>query len=264
MMVRKYIFCCLLFLGAGLMAQAQNNSLFKEEKLIGNGDTLLYRVLYPKNFDKNTSYPLVFFLHGAGERGSDNTKQLTHGSTLFTNEKNRSFFPAIVVMPQCPQDDYWAQVKVDRSNYPIQLDFQFEKGPTKAMGLVISLLEDFQKKRYVNKHQVYLMGLSMGGMGTYELLARKPKTFAAAIPICGAGDPEQVKNYALKTPIWAFHGAKDNVVAPLHSFEMVTALLKQGAFPRFTVYDFANHNSWDPAFSEPDLLPWLFSHQLKK
>ncbi|WP_223170255.1 carboxylesterase family protein [Maribacter aquimaris] len=246
------------------MAQAQNTSLFKEEKLIGNGDTLLYRVLYPQNFDKNTSYPLVFFLHGAGERGSDNTKQLTHGSTLFTNEKNRSFFPAIVVMPQCPQDDYWAQVNVDRSNYPIQLDFQFEKGPTKAMGMVISLLEEFKQKRYVNKHQVYLMGLSMGGMGTYELLARKSHTFAAAIPICGAGDPKQVKNYALKTPIWAFHGAKDNVVDPLHSFEMVTALLKEGAFPRFTVYDFANHNSWDPAFSEPDLLPWLFSHQLKK
>ncbi|WP_047244917.1 carboxylesterase family protein [Maribacter thermophilus] len=263
MRVRNYIICSLLLWGIVYLGHAQDTSLFEKEKWIKNGDTLLYRVLYPKDFDKNASYPLVLFLHGAGERGNDNEKQLTHGSTLFTDGQNRSNYPAIVVMPQCPQDDYWAQVNVDRSNYPIQLDFQFEKGPTKAMGLVMSLLEEFQQKKYVNQHQVYVMGLSMGGMGTYELLARKPNTFAAAIPICGAGDPEQIKNYALNTPIWAFHGAKDNVVAPLHSIEMVSALIKAGAFPRFTLYDYANHNSWDPAFSEPDLLSWLFSHQLK-
>ena len=263
-MSRKFYVCCYLFFGLGLMAHAQNTSLFKEEKIIKKGDTLFYRVLYPKDFDENSSYPLVLFLHGAGERGNDNIKQLTHGSSLFTNKKNRADFPAVVVMPQCPQNDYWAQVLVDRNNYPIGLDFQFEKGPTKAMELVIYLLEEFQKKNYIRKDQVYLMGLSMGGMGTYELLARKPNSFAAAIPICGAGDPDMVGNYALKVPIWAFHGAKDIVVNPMHSFEMVTSLLKEGAFPRFTLYDIANHNSWDPAFSEPDLLTWLFSHQQKK
>ena len=105
------------------------------------------------------------------------------------------------------------------------------------------------------------MGLSMGGMGTFELLSRKPNTFAAAVPICGGGDPESVSMYAQTIPLWVFHGAQDNVVNPLQSMEMVSALLNSGAHPRFTLYDFANHNSWDPAFAEPDLLPWLFSNR---
>ena len=104
----------------------------------------------------------------------------------------------------------------------------------------------------------------MGGMGTYELLARNPNRFAAAIAICGAGDPKYVNNYAKKIPVWAFHGAKDNVVDPLQSMKMVSALLNEGAFPRLTLYDFANHNSWDPAFAEPELLQWLFSNTLNE
>ena len=105
------------------------------------------------------------------------------------------------------------------------------------------------------------MGLSMGGMGSFELLSRRPDIFAAAIPICGGGDPNSVSGYAKNTPLWVFHGAQDNVVNPLQSMEMVSALLKAGVYPKFTLYDFANHGSWDPAFAEPDLLPWLFSHK---
>jgi predicted peptidase len=108
------------------------------------------------------------------------------------------------------------------------------------------------------------MGLSMGGMGTFELLSRKPDVFAAAVAICGGGDPDSVTEYASEVPLWAFHGAKDNVVAPQQSITMVSALLKEGGLPRFTLYDDADHNSWDPAFAEPGLLPWLFSHSLKK
>lgn len=263
-MNNKHFLFLALWVICNFITSAQDLDLFEKKELIAAEDTLQYRILYPENFDTNKAYPLVLFLHGAGERGNDNEKQLIHGSAMFLDQNNRREFPAIVIMPQCAADDYWAQVEVDRSNYPVQLNFQFKKGPTKAMGLVLHLLDDFQNKKFVNKNQIYVMGLSMGGMGTYELLARNPDRFAAAISICGAGDPKYVSNYAKKIPIWAFHGAKDNVVAPLHTMEMVTALLHKEAFPRLTLYDYANHNSWDPAFAEPELLPWLFSNTLNK
>ncbi|CAG2532097.1 Alpha/beta hydrolase family protein [Maribacter dokdonensis] len=263
-MKNKHLFLLAIILVCSYTAFAQDTSLFEKKELIVKGDTLPYRMLYPENFDTEKTYPLILFLHGAGERGNDNQKQLTHGSVLFLDQNNRTKFPAIVIMPQCPKDDYWAQVNVDRSNYPVQLDFQFKKGPTKAMDLVLQLLENYEKEDFVDKNKTYVMGLSMGGMGTYELLARQPDRFAAAIAICGAGDPAYATNYAKKIPVWAFHGAHDNVVAPLQTVEMVSALLHEGAFPRLTLYDFANHNSWDPAFTEPDLLPWLFSNSLNK
>ncbi|MEP2281317.1 prolyl oligopeptidase family serine peptidase [Maribacter sp.] len=258
---KHFLFLALLVI-CNFITSAQDVNLFEKKELIVAEDTLRYRILYPENFDAEKTYPLVLFLHGAGERGNDNEKQLIHGSALFLDQNNRTKYPAIVIMPQCTTDDYWAQVEVDRSNYPVQLDFKFEKGPTKAMGLVIRLLDGFQKESFVNKNQIYAMGLSMGGMGTYELLARNPDRFAAAIAICGAGDAKYASNYAKKIPVWAFHGAKDNVIDPSSSMEMITALLNEGAFPRLTLYDFANHNSWDPAFAEPGLLSWLFSNTL--
>ncbi|WP_036152702.1 carboxylesterase family protein [Maribacter forsetii] len=263
-MKNKHFLFLFLLIICNTITSAQDVNLFEKKELIIAKDTLRYRILYPENFDVEKTYPLVLFLHGAGERGNDNEKQLTHGSALFLDQNNRTKFPAIVIMPQCEIDDYWAQVEVDRSKYPVQLDFQFKKGPTKAMEMVLQLLKNYQKESFVNKNQTYAMGLSMGGMGTYELLARQPDRFAAAIAICGAGDPKYVANYAKKIPVWAFHGAKDNVVDPLRSMEMVTALLNEEAFPRLTLYDFANHNSWDSAFAEPELLPWLFSNAINQ
>ncbi len=251
----------LFFLLVCAVASAQWQSKYKSETLVDGNDTLRYRIMYPKNFSEDKNYPVVLFLHGAGERGNDNKSQLIHGGKLFATDYLQERFPAIVIFPQCPKDSYWSKVNVDRSSYPITLNFTYEEGPTKPLDMVIDLLEATMEHPYINADQVYLMGLSMGGMGTFELLSRKPNTFAAAVPICGGGDPESAIDYAKSTPLWVFHGAQDNVVDPLQSVAMVTALLKAGAFPKFTVYDFANHNSWDPAFAEPDLLPWLFSHK---
>lgn len=251
------------FIGNLFGLNAQVDSLYLEKHLITGKDTLPYRMLLPVGFSKHSRYPLILFLHGAGERGDDNTAQLTHGATLFTRPEIRQNFPAIVIFPQCPIRDYWASVEVDRSSYPIGLDFNYDNGPTKAMSLVMDLLEVYLNEEYVNTERVYLMGLSMGGMGAFELLARRPGVFAAAVAICGAGEPEKVGAYAAHLPVWVFHGTLDNVVSPIHSMEMVSAILAEGGHPRFTLYDTANHNSWDPAFAEPDLLPWLFSHQNK-
>ena len=255
---KKLILLIGLFI-LGQLAKAQHQEKFSKEVFVQGADSLLFRQLLPKDFNPKKSYPLVLFLHGAGERGADNTKQLTHGAAVFTADSIQEQFPAIVLFPQCPTDDYWSQVTVDRSNYPVQLDFKYQEGPTQSMKMVLQLLDTYLQQELVDKDQVYVMGLSMGGMGTFELIYRKPETFAAAIPICGAGDPKTVNKYAQTTPIWAFHGAQDNVVAPTQSLAMVNALLEAGAHPKFTLYDFANHNSWDSAFVEPDLLPWLFS-----
>ncbi|WP_417875783.1 prolyl oligopeptidase family serine peptidase [Winogradskyella sediminis] len=243
-------------------AQQQSEAskeLFSYEHHIVNGDTLKYRMLLPKNFDESKSYPVVLMLHGAGERGNDNKKQLVHGSRLFLNDTIRERFPAIVIFPQCPKNDYWSKLEADRSTKPITFNYKYKDAPTTAMALVMDVMEDMVAQPYVKSDQVYVMGLSMGGMGTFEIIYRKPKMFAAAIPICGGGDPESVVAYVKTTPLWILHGAKDDVVDPKLSLKMATAIISAGGYPKLTLYDFANHNSWDPAFAEPELLTWLFS-----
>ena len=250
------IFTLLVLFSNSIYAQEE---LYKEGFFVRDGDTLDYRILYPKNFSDNTKYPLVLFLHGAGERGNGNQKQLIHGSKLFASEEIRESFPAVVLFPQCPKEDYWSNATVDRSTYPIGLKFPENDPPTKSMSLVMDFMDSMIAKPYISKEQVYVGGLSMGGMGTFEILSRKPDMFTAAFAICGAGNPILTKNYAQKVPLWIFHGAKDNVVKPQCSLDMVRAIIENGGTPNFNLYADDNHNSWDSAFAEPELIPWLFS-----
>ncbi|WP_108423226.1 alpha/beta hydrolase-fold protein [Flagellimonas amoyensis] len=261
--MKRLLWLPLMFLICSL-GSAQWQAKYEKKMLIQGNDTLRYRIMYPKDFKETETYPVILFLHGAGERGNDNESQLVHGGKLFATDYLQERHPAIVIFPQCPKDSYWAKVDVDRSTYPISLDFKYADGPTTPLKMVMDLLDSTIRQPYSDDNQIYLMGLSMGGMGSFELLSRRPDTFAAAVPICGGGDPNSVAVYAKNTPLWVFHGAQDNVVNPLQSMEMVNALLKAGVYPKFTMYDFANHNSWDPAFAEPDLLPWLFSHKKEK
>ncbi|ADR21788.1 phospholipase [Marivirga tractuosa] len=239
---------------------AQDKSEFLKATLIEDEDTLSYRILYPKNFNPAEKYPLVLFLHGAGERGGDNEKQLVHGSSLFLNQENRENFPAVVIFPQCPSSEYWAKADIVRSTEGNTFRFDYSGTPNKSLGLVMKLLDQYSQNHFIDQNRLYVGGLSMGGMGTFEILSRMPNTFAAAIAICGAGNPYSVGNYADKTDLWVFHGAKDDVVDPEYSKEMVKSLKAAGANVKFTLYPEANHNSWDPAFAEPELLTWLFSN----
>lgn len=252
----------LLFLSclAFMVNYAQSN-MYQAQVFVRGSDSLQYRVLYPKDFSESEKYPVVLFLHGAGERGSDNTSQLVHGGALFSNEENRVNFPAIVLFPQCPQEDYWSRVAVDRSKQPLELTFEYSEGPTKALDLTMALMDSLVKESYVKQDQVYIMGLSMGGMGTFEMLYRKPDMFAAAIPICGGGDLQAAEAYAEQVPLWIFHGAQDNVVNPQLSLDITSKIMEYGGAPHLTIFGDANHNSWDPAFAEPKLLPWLFSQK---
>lgn len=238
---------------------AQNEMIYEPKEYISQEDTLLYRVLWPEKFKKKKKYPLVLFLHGSGERGNDNKKQLIHGSKLFLD--NRKEFPAIVVFPQCPEEDYWSNVnrKEDSTGHK-QFNFTVGQPPTHAMEQLMSLMDSLTQLSFVDQKRVYVMGLSMGGMGTFEIISRKPDMFAAAVPICGGARPETAKNFASKVNLWVFHGAKDDVVPPQKSEVMVEAIKKANGNVKFTLYPNANHNSWDSTFAEPNLLPWLFSN----
>ena len=234
---------------------------FKEELLVHQNDTLPYRILIPENYNSQSPFPLLLFLHGAGERGSDNKSQLVHGSFLFKSEDFRNNYPAIVLFPQCPKKSSWANVK---RNYDMlngkKFDFFKEISENKQLIMVEKLLDFIEKKYSIDPTRRYVGGLSMGGMGTFELVARNPDYFAAAFPICGGGNPDW-SDLLKTTPFWIFHGEDDGVVSVDFSRKMYEALSAEKASVRFTVYPEVNHNSWDNAFAEPDLMHWLFSNK---
>ncbi|MDI9874245.1 carboxylesterase family protein [Flectobacillus rivi] len=226
------------------------------------GHILPYRILFPENYDASKKYPIVLVLHGAGERGNDNEKQLTHGSKLFLSPENRQKFPAIVIFPQCPTDSYWASVKIDRSKSPLDIDFTYNEQPNWPLVAAVDLVKQISKTEKVDKNRIYIMGLSMGGMGTFEAIARNPKLFAAAVPICGGANLTWAKKYAQTVPVWIFHGDADGVVKVGYSRDMYAALRALEAKEvKYTEYPNVNHNSWDNAFAEPNLLSWLFEHK---
>ncbi|NJW54093.1 carboxylesterase family protein [Salinimicrobium oceani] len=249
----------LAFLTLQSAAEAQNLELYQYEQFVSEGDTLGYRILYPEAFSASKQYPLVFVLHGAGERGNDNKAQLTHGGKLFLQQNVREEFPAIVVFPQVKKDDYWAQVEVERDSFPLQFNFRNTDAPTKAMKLLMALADELAAKPYTNANKIYVGGLSMGGMGTFEILSRKPQFFAAAFAICGGADPAIAEAYRKGLNIWIFHGEKDDVVPPELSKTMAREINSYGGNAKLSLYPNDNHNSWDSAFAEPYLLPWLFS-----
>ena len=260
--------CYLIVLLVGVLlmvpviASSQNKESYQREQFVRKGDTLPYRILYPENFRRNKKYPVVLFLHGAGERGNDNQAQLVHGGDLFL--KTRKEFPAIVIFPQVPKDDYWANVEVNRETRPFEFDYNSDGRPTRSMELAMELMDSLTGQKFVDRSRVYVAGLSMGGMGTYEILGRRPEMFAAAIAICGGADPEIAKKYNPNLDIWIFAGEKDDIVPPEFSKTMSRVINHLGRDAKLSLYPNDNHNSWDSALAEPELLPWLFKHTLNK
>lgn len=240
---------------------AQSMEEYKYEKFVQNEDTLIYRILYPKDFSESEEYPVVLFLHGAGERGNNNESQLVHGGDLFLKDENREKFPAVVIFPQAPKEDYWAKVEVKRDTMPFQFDFKNTEAPTRSLDLVMKLMDSIVDKEYIIKDRVYVGGLSMGGMGTYEIIYKKPEMFAGAFAICGGANPEIAKDYPKGFPIWIFHGEKDDIVPPRMSKTMAREINHHGGNAKLSLYPEDNHNSWDSALSEPYLLKWLFAQQ---
>jgi len=237
--------------------------IYQKKEFTYNGKALPYRILYPANYDKSKKYPLLLFLHGGGERGNDNERQLAWGAKLFLTEENRKNFPAIIIFPQCPEDSYWAASTIDRTTTPFKIEFDYTKEPTWALTASNELVKKIMNEEGVDKKQVYITGLSMGGMGTFESIYRYPQLYAAALPICGGGDTKQYDKRVAKVPFWIFHGSADAVVNPQLSRDMVEKLKSLKADVKYTEYPGVNHNSWENVFKEPDYLSWMLAHKKK-
>jgi predicted peptidase len=255
-------FIALLFAG---IISAQNPAVFeKREYNFAEGKVLPYRILYPENYDKSKKYPLVLFLHGAGERGNDNEKQLVHGSKLFLDPENRKKFPAIVIFPQCPSNSFWASITVDTTVKPRVLAFDYTREANWPLTAANELVQKVTSEEAVDQRRIYVAGLSMGGMGTFETVYRYPNLYAAALPICGGADLKSYSNWTGKTPFWIFHGDADPVVTVKLSRDAHEKLKSIKAKVKYTEYPGVNHNSWDSAFAEPAFLKWMFQQKKKK
>jgi predicted peptidase len=217
-----------------------------------DGEQLPYRILKPAQYDSTRKYPLVMFFHGAGERGDDNFKQLVHCAATFASPANMDKYPCFVVFPQCPAKQRWVEVDwaLPAHTQPVE--------PGQAMRLSMELLASLKKQFSIDERRIYVSGLSMGGFATWDLISRYPKVFAAAVPICGGGDESKAAACA-KVPVWAFHSADDNVVKVERTRNMIEAMRKAGGDPRYTEYTGLGHFSWGKAYSEAELLPWLFA-----
>ncbi|MFI5379980.1 MAG: prolyl oligopeptidase family serine peptidase, partial [Tepidisphaerales bacterium] len=196
-----------------------------------------------------------------GGRGADNIGQIRDASpntaAKFALPKYQEKFPCFVVAPQCPADRKWVDVDWSAASHTMPAR------PTDELRMAVEVLEQLRKEFPVDGRRIYVTGISMGGYGTWDVIARHPNYFAAAAPICGGGD-EATAGRIASIPIWCFHGGKDGAVKPQRSRNMIEALKKAGGQPRYTEYPNEGHGSWVPAYNEADFLPWLFAQKLKQ
>ncbi len=203
----------------------------------------------PENYDPDGEpLPLLLFLHGAGERGKGGEeldRVAIHGPPKLA--KAGKDLPFIVVSPQAPEGEGWQAI--------------IEAWQPDILN---ALLDRLERELNVDKSRVYLTGLSMGGFGSWRFAAANPERFAAVVPICGGGEPDKMAESLAKVPIWAFHGAKDNVVQLEKSQEMVDAVKAAGGEIKFTVYPDAGHDSWTATYDNPEVTEWLLKHRRVK
>jgi len=194
-----------------------------------------YLLALPDGYEKRgTTWPLLLFLHGAGERGTEIELVKKHGPPRSVEEGEK--LPFILLSPQCPADEYW------------------------SVQIVKALLDRIVEQHRVDRARIYITGLSMGGNGTWRMAAAYPDLFAAIAPVCGWGDPARV--FALRgTPVWAFHGVKDPVIAFERGEAMAKALKAAGGNVRFTAYPEAEHDSWTQTYGNPEFYRWLLEQR---
>ena len=196
-----------------------------------------YLLYLPKGYgEKEKKWPTILFLHGAGERGDNLARVKDHGPAKIV-EAGKDL-PFIIVSPQCPAKQWW----------PVKVE------------VLMGLLDEIEEKYDVDPQRIYLTGLSMGGYGSWSLASTYPDRFAAVAPICGGGMPYLARNFK-NLPVWAFHGAKDDVVPLQRSQEMVDAINNAGGNAKLTVYPDADHDSWTETYDNPKLYEWFLGHR---
>ena len=212
------------------------------------GERMPYRLYLPAGYDPLRKYPLLLWLHGSKGRGKDNKRQLRGANAWaaveFSSEETQAKFPHVIVAPQCPLKRTW-----DRSG---------GLEASREQRLVLEILAALRQQYSIDPQRIYVAGESMGGFGAWSFAVKWPELFAAAVPLCGGGNPEFVARIR-EVPVWAFHGAADRTVPVRRSRQMVDALRKAGGDPRYSEYPKVKHDVWKQAFTEPRLLPWIFS-----
>jgi predicted peptidase len=225
----------LLCLAAAARADEPKTGFLDRTFTDADGKEAKYVLYVPDDYKGDKPYPLILFLHGAGETGTDGKKQATVG--LGPAVKKMDKFPAIVVFPQS-QDRTWDADSKDGKR-------------------ALANLEAVQKEYKVDDKRIYLTGLSMGGFGTWSFAVKYPDRWAAIVPICGGGDPSKAE--AIKDiPCWCFHGDADKAVSVEKSRKMIDALKAAGGKPNYDEYPDVGHNSWDKAYGTKELFDWLF------
>jgi predicted peptidase len=257
---KAVLFICLLSTAVPAVAKKYETG-FLDRTTTFQGVQYKYQVFVPEDWTPHRKWPIILFLHGAGERGNDGILEtdVGIGTAIRTN---RSEVPAIVVMPQCPKNLWWMLPPAD--------------------SMAMATLEEATKEFHGDAQRTYLVGISMGGYGTWHLAGKYPGRFAALVAVCGGirpsshalnlspelaklTPPDSPKSYLAaaalvgKVPVWVFHGAADKIVPVSESQRMYEAMKQVGAEAHYTEYPGVGHASWDKAFDEPKLFPWLFS-----
>jgi predicted peptidase len=227
----------------------------------GSGHKLPYRLFVPRGYDPKMTYPLVVFLHGAGGRGTDNRSQLTDQAAplVFVQATNQARWPVFMVAPQCPPDQQWVDMPwgapTGKGKQPAK--------PTWPMTAAMNVIDQLRRSYpAIDANRLFVTGMSMGGFGTWDAAVRQPSRWKAAVIVCGGYDELTVAPLIrAHLPIWAFHAVDDPTVPVERTREMIAALRAGGGTPRYTEYPASRrtgHLSWKPAYSDPQLLPWMF------
>lgn len=262
-MMKRFLSLCLMAFPTSLLAAEEAVELapFEARSVVYSGgdydnETFHYLLLKPETMEEGKRYPLVLFLHGAGERGDDNRVQLKHFPEHFRDPEYRKRFPCFLLAPQCRTDQRWANYYWDGSVEPPadSLSDQMKA----ALLAFQETLDEFP----IDRERLYLTGLSMGGYGSWELGMNRPDWFAAIAPICGGAD-ETTAHRLASTPLWVYHGTADYAVSVHRSRDMMTALHRAGGLPRYTEIPGHGHDSWVPAYQRDGVLNWMFAQRLQ-
>ncbi len=219
-----------------------------------DGTVVPYRWVAPEDPEEGRLYPIVLFLHGAGERGTDNTAQLIHGVGPLLEGAKELGEKCFLIAPQCPPEQWWAPPNEERTG------LKAAKQPNPQLALVLALVKKLMAEHPADPNRFYVTGISMGGFGTWDLLGRVPELIAAAVPICGGGDPSVAEKFK-DVPIWAFHGEEDPVVPVKATRDMIDALERAGGKPKATYYPGVQHDSWTATYDDIEVIRWIFSQK---
>ncbi|MBN8709169.1 MAG: alpha/beta fold hydrolase [Verrucomicrobia bacterium] len=228
---------------------------FTFHKFEEDGRVLPYRLLVPAPIEPGKQYPLVIFMHGAGERGIDNRIQLRNFRSTVEFWKKH---PCFVIAPLCPRRDQAPEAVWVDTPFGSGVGHTMKEQPTWPMRLALDAIDEFIATHPVDRHRIYVTGLSMGGFATWEILQRRGKMIAAAVPVCGGADTAFASKL-VAIPIWVTHGDADDIVPVSRSRDIIAAIKAARGNPKYTEFPGVKHDAWTYTYSNSEIWDWMFS-----